>query len=86
MYFPCFECFNRYGRRCTVECVDNCDYMSTVKRKDDRIHALEELVEIKDVEIIAGKTKIEKLDKKIAKLESDLNYAYQTICRLRGDE
>ena len=86
MYYPCIECFNRYGRRCTVECIDSCDYMNTVKRKDDRIHALEELVDIKDVAIIKGKTAIEKLNATIAKLERNLDYAYQTICKLRGDE
>ena len=86
MYYPCIECFNRYGRRCTVECIDSCDYMSTVKRKDDRIQALEELVEIKDAKLIAERVKNDNLLNKLAKLERDLEYAYQTVCKLRGDE
>lgn len=85
MYYPCIECFNRYGRGCTVECIDNCDYMNSIKRKDDRIQALEELVDIKDAELVTKKTEVEKLRGIISKLESDLNYAYQIVCKLKGD-
>lgn len=68
-YNPCFECLNRYGRQYSKECDEFCDYARILKIRDDNIRDLERIIINKD-------TKLEKLNR-------DLEWAYQFICKLK---
>ena len=35
LYYPCFECQNRYGREYSAECDEQCDYAMAVKEKKE---------------------------------------------------
>ena len=68
-YNPCFECLNRYGRQYSKECDEFCDYARILKIRDDNIRDLERIIINKDA--------------KLEKLNRDLEWAYQFICKLK---
>lgn len=35
LYYPCFECQNKYGRQYSAECDGQCDYAIAVKEKKE---------------------------------------------------
>lgn len=40
MYYPCEECFGRWGKEYTPECDDTCDYAKEVKQKKEMLHKI----------------------------------------------
>ena len=42
MYEPCLECLNRYNRRYSDWCDENCIYAILVQHHNKYVHALEE--------------------------------------------
>ena len=68
-YNPCLECLNRYNRQYSKECDELCDYARILKIRDDNVRDLERI-------IINKNAKLEKLNR-------DLEWAYQFICKLK---
>lgn len=33
LYYPCFECLNKYNRQYSPECIEQCDYAQNVQAK-----------------------------------------------------
>ena len=56
MYFPCFECLNRYNREYTEECDEICMYAKAIKEKDTVIQGYREIVKmlLKDIRKLKG--------------------------------
>ena len=45
MYYPCFECMNRYGKQYTEECDSKCDYANVLSRLKP-YGTIDEIVEV----------------------------------------
>ena len=52
---------------------------------DALVEELKEMFEKKDTELQEEKSRVAKLIAQNARLDYDLGYAYQTICKLKGD-
>lgn len=55
MYFPCFECLNRYNREYTEECDEICMYAKAIKEKKEIIKYLKTTKE--SFKVVLGKDK-----------------------------
>jgi hypothetical protein len=84
-YNPCFECLNRYGREYSEDCDNRCEYAYTIHLRNATIEDLHTTIDNLEIKLAEEKTRTAKLIAQNALLDYDLGYAYQTICKLKGD-
>lgn len=84
-YNPCFECLNRRDVQYSKDCDNNCEYAYAIKLRDSNIEDLNTIIKNTEAELAEEKTRTAKLVAENARLDYDLGYAYQTICKLKGD-
>lgn len=84
-YNPCFECLNRYNRQYSEECDNDCAYAHAVKLRNINIEDLNTTIKNLETKLAEEKSRTSTLIARNAKLDYDLGYAYQTICKLKGD-
>ena len=84
-YNPCFECLNRHGKQYSEECDSKCEYAYAVKLRDCNIEDLNIIITKLEADLNAEKSRTAKLIAQNARLDYDLGYAYQTICKLKGE-
>ena len=84
-YNPCFECLIRTDKEYSTECDNSCDYAYAIKLRNLNIEDLNVIIKNLETKLAEEKTKNTKLVAQNARLDYDLGYAYQVICKLKGD-
>jgi predicted RNase H-like nuclease (RuvC/YqgF family) len=84
-YSPCFECLNRFGKQYSKDCDNTCEYAYSIKLRDSNIEDLNTTIKNLESKLEEEKSRNAKLIARNARLDYDLNYAYQLICKLKGE-
>lgn len=84
-YSPCIDCMNRYGRTYSKECVNICDYAHYISIRDTLLEDKDKIIQKIEQQLSEEKSRVAALIARNARLNYDLEYAYQTISKLRGD-